>query len=83
LLLAAVPLPQKLVSSLETGPMHASQKLAVILRDALRRVELSADTSPEVPSLVELKRTLLLKIDALEAEAERTEAGTDHPHRAA
>ena len=63
--------------------MHASHKLAVILRDTLRRVELSADISPDDPSLVELKRTLLLRIDALEAEAARTEASTDHPHRAA
>jgi hypothetical protein len=80
---AAVTLPIEFVSSLETGLMHASHRLAVILRDTLRRVELSADIGPDDPSLVELKRTLLLKIDALEAEAARSEAGTDHPHRAA
>jgi hypothetical protein len=60
-----------------TVASHLSQKMAGVLRDTLRRVELSADMSPNDPALLELKRLLLLKIAALEAEAAPARAGAD------
>jgi hypothetical protein len=58
--------------------MHPSHLRAAMLRETLRRVELSAKMSPKDRSLAELKRTLRLKIEALEAEAERADADQDH-----
>jgi hypothetical protein len=40
------------------------------LRDTIRAIERGTDISPEDPSLVELKRILLLKIAAFESEAQ-------------
>jgi hypothetical protein len=47
---------------------NSSKKLAAILRETVRRVELSSDISPDDRALQELKRVLLLKIAALEAD---------------
>jgi hypothetical protein len=58
-----------------------SQKMAGVLRDTLRRVELSTDMSPNDPARLELKRLLLLKIAALEVEAAQAKAGVDGLHR--
>jgi hypothetical protein len=58
--------------------MHPSRQLAAILRDTLRRVELSTDIDPHNRSLFDLKLLLLFKIDALEAEATREESGPKH-----
>lgn len=55
--------------------------MAEVLRDTLRRVELSTDMSPNDPALLELKRLLLLKIAALEVEAAQAKAGADGLHR--
>jgi len=65
---------------------HFSQRLAEVLRDTVRRVELNNDMSPNDPALLELKRLLLLKIAALESEAAESKAGVDgvrQPPRAA
>jgi len=58
-----------------------SQKLAGILRDTVRRVQLSADFSPDDRALQDLKRVLLLKIAALEADAAPSDAGADDAHQ--
>jgi hypothetical protein len=55
--------------------------MAEVLRDTLRRVELSTDMSPKDPALLELKRLLLLKIAALEVETAQAKAGADGLHR--
>jgi hypothetical protein len=47
--------------------MHPSREMAIMLRDALTRVELSIEISPDDPALDELRRLLLLKIAALDA----------------
>lgn len=48
--------------------MSSSQhQLASILRDTLKRVEVSADVSPDDSALAELKRVILLKLASLEA----------------
>jgi hypothetical protein len=47
--------------------MSASRQLAEILRDTLKRVEVSADLSPGDSALAELKRVILLKLASLEA----------------
>lgn len=47
--------------------MSSSQQLAAILRDTLKRVEVSADVSPDDSALTELKRVILLKLASLEA----------------
>lgn len=63
-----------------------SRKLAQVLRETLRRVELSADISPDDYALLELKRILLLKIASLEATPPPPETGpvqTRQPVRAA
>jgi hypothetical protein len=65
---------------------NSSQKLAAILHETLRRVELSSDISPDDRALQELKRVLLLKIAALEAEAAYSGTPVEdasHPLRAA
>jgi hypothetical protein len=65
---------------------YYSQRLAGILRETVRRVELSADISQDDCALLELKRVLLLKIAALEADAAESSAGADdldRPPRAA
>jgi hypothetical protein len=54
--------------------------MAGVLRDTLRRVELSTAMSPNDPALLELKRLLLLKIAALEEEAAQAKAGEDGLH---
>jgi hypothetical protein len=53
--------------------MSASQKLAAVFRDTLRRVELSADLNPNDSSLPDLKRSLALMIAALEVKAAQAE----------
>jgi hypothetical protein len=53
--------------------MHPSREMAIILRDALRRVELSMEINPEDPILEELRRLLLLKIASLEGRTARKE----------
>jgi hypothetical protein len=51
--------------------------MAIILRDALRRVELSIEINPDDPTLEELRRLLLLKIAALEGRAGREYTGSN------
>ena len=60
---------------------HYAQKLARILRETVRRVELSTDISPDDRALLELKRVLLLKIAALEADAGQPAAAADEAHQ--
>lgn len=65
---------------------NSSKTLAAVLRETVRCVELSSDISPDDHALLELKRVLLLKIAALEADT--AHPGTDgedllHPSRAA
>ncbi len=63
-----------------------SQKLARILRDTLRRADLSADIIPDTRALLELRRALLLRIAALEEDAAKPEADpaeVEQPLRAA
>jgi hypothetical protein len=55
---------------------NSSKKLATILRETVRRVELSSNINPDDRALLELKRVLLLKIAALEADAAPSESGT-------
>jgi hypothetical protein len=65
MLAAALPSPKRV----RLRAMHPSREMANMLRDALTRVELSIEISPDDTSLGELRRLLLLKIAALEATA--------------
>jgi hypothetical protein len=60
---------------------NPSQRLAQILRDTLRRAELSADINPDDRALLKLRRTLLLRIAALEEDAAGSEADPAEEHR--
>jgi hypothetical protein len=53
----------------------------MILRETVRRVELSADVSPNDPALADLRRILLLKIAALEAEDPKSDTGFGDIHQ--
>ncbi|HUN86392.1 MAG TPA: hypothetical protein VMU48_18580 [Terracidiphilus sp.] len=55
---------------------YTYKTLIGILRDTLKGIEDSTDLNPNDPSVVDLKRTLLLKLAALENEASPLE--TDH-----
>jgi hypothetical protein len=57
--------------------------MAATLREVLRRVEVSADTNIDDPSLPVLRRVLKQKIAELEAEAKRDESGEGQPPRVA
>jgi hypothetical protein len=62
--------------------MHSSQLLASMLRDTLRRVELSAEINPGDTELTELRHALTRKIAALEGEGnEMGENTRDYPRR--
>ena len=48
--------------------MYSSRQLAEILRETMRNVEQNSDISPDDPSLLALKRIILLRFAKLESE---------------
>jgi hypothetical protein len=56
---------------------NSSKRLAGILRETVRCLQQGPDIGPDDRALLELKRDLLLKIAALEADAAPSAADTD------